>query len=234
MNRLLTQQHRLYGLGEPTAPVTLIDAQGQVRAMVLELGNPAAWSLLSGVWQGVQADLGLPAPAIAVNGESAYQLWLSLQTPMPASEAIAFLTALCDKYLPEVPPHRIRLMPQDASAHRAALPPQQAQPDQWSAFLAQDLAPVFNDTPWLDLTPNLEGQADLLSKLACISAQDLNAARHQLAGPQPAASGAAQDTGAAERIEPAKAQARLFLLEVMNDESVELHLRIEAAKALIR
>lgn len=236
MSRLLTQLHRLYGLGVPTDPVTLIDAQGLVRAMVLELGNPAAWSLLSSVWQGVQADFALPAPAIAVNGLNAYQLWFSLQLPVPASQAITFMEALRAKYLPDVAPHRIRLMPFDAATHAAALPPRQVHPDQWSSFLAQDLAPVFNDTPWLDLAPNQEGQADLLSKLASISAQDLEAAMVKLRGASAVSSAATKTAHApAPTMAPGAWQAdpRQFLLAVMNDDSVALHLRIDAARALL-
>jgi hypothetical protein len=36
--------------------------------MVLELARPAEWPPLARVWQAVQAELGLPAPAIAVSG----------------------------------------------------------------------------------------------------------------------------------------------------------------------
>lgn len=227
MSRLLTQLHRLYGMGDrPTAateqgaqPITLIDDQGLVRAAVLTLGQPADWSLLSLVWQGVQADLGLPAPAIAVNGKDAYQLWFSLQTPVHASRAAAFTEALRARYLPEVPQHRLNTKLADAQ-----LPPMQVQDDQWAAFLAPDLAPVFSDTPWLDLPPNQEGQAELLSKVASITSSDLDAAIHRLMGVQ---------QGEAEQQVSNGESPRQFLLNVMNNEAVALHLRIEAAKALL-
>lgn len=227
MSRLLTQLHRLYGMGDrPTAaaataaqPITLVDDQGQVRAAVLTLGQPADWSLLSLVWQGVQADLGLPAPAIAVNGQDAYQLWFSLQTPVHASHAAAFMEALRVRYLPDVPQHRVHI-----KLAEAQLPPLLVQDDQWAAFLAPDLAPVFSDTPWLDLPPNPEGQADLLSKVASITSSDLDAAMHRLMG--------AQQGEAAQKASHGESP-RQFLLNVMNNEAVALHLRIEAAKALL-
>ena len=67
---------------------------GTVRAMVLELVRPADWTLLSTLWRGVQTDLELPAPAIAVSGIDAYRLWFSLAEPASAAQARAFLEAL--------------------------------------------------------------------------------------------------------------------------------------------
>ena len=57
---------------------SLVTPGGRVRALVLELGRPADWDALLAVWQGVQADLALPAPTIAVSGTDAYQLWFSV------------------------------------------------------------------------------------------------------------------------------------------------------------
>ena len=80
MNRLQRELHRLYGqkvaaiegpLGLGLDAVHPIDTPGPVRTMVLELARPANWAPLSAVWQGVQTDLDLPAPAIAVNGSDA-------------------------------------------------------------------------------------------------------------------------------------------------------------------
>ncbi|TAK89411.1 MAG: hypothetical protein EPO09_17420 [Aquabacterium sp.] len=230
MSRLQSQLHRLYGVGEQ--PLRLIDDHGQVRAMVMTLGQPADWSQLSAVWQGVQADFGLPAPAIAVNGKDAYQLWFSLQTPVHASQAAAFMVALQARYLAAVPPHRVHTQPVDAATHDAQLPPVEVQGDQWTAFLAPDLAPMFNDTPWLDLPPNREGQADLLSKVNSITALDLDAAMARLtvstSVPLASTIPASQTTLATQHGDP-----RQFLLSVMNNETVALHLRIEAAKALL-
>lgn len=80
----------------------VIDAGGQVVPAVRErapertqagarISTPAAWAMRRG---GVQADLALPAPAIAVNGSDACQRWFSLVEPLPAPQAAAFLDAL--------------------------------------------------------------------------------------------------------------------------------------------
>lgn len=204
--------------------------------MVLELRRPAEWAPLAALWQGVQADLGWPAPAIAVNGLDGYQLWFSLQTAVEAAQAESVLKALCARYLPDVAPHRLRLLPHtdtvvpESGQLAFTMPGEPVQPDQWSAFVAPDLAPVFADTPWLDVQPGLEGQAELLSRLHSIPADAFlhpaivtsNTVSQQ---PAEARAHAVQtgDGGAPRR----------FLLEVMNDTSVAMALRIEAAKALL-
>ena len=96
---------------DTAASGTLIDAKGQVRALVLELARPADWPLLSAVWNAVQTDLELPAPAIAVNGRDGYQLWFSLAQPVPAAQGLDWLDALRQRYLAEVKPQRVALLP---------------------------------------------------------------------------------------------------------------------------
>ncbi len=187
--------------------------------MVLTLSRPADWAALSAVWQGVQSELGLPAPAIAVSGVDGYQLWFSLAQPRPAAQAMGFLEALRLRYLPEVAHERVGL-----SVTPPAVPAQQAQPEHWSAFVAPDLAPVFADTPWLDIPPNPDGQADLLARLHSIKPADWQRALDEL---QPLQKTAADVTPASPR------SPRGFLLSVMNDEALDLSLRIQAAQALL-
>ena len=75
MDRLHRELHRLYAprlRGEPDARpglLKLVAADGRLRAIVLEVARPADWDLLAAVWKGVQTELELPAPAIAVNGQ---------------------------------------------------------------------------------------------------------------------------------------------------------------------
>ncbi|MBP6421736.1 MAG: hypothetical protein KA271_02470, partial [Propionivibrio sp.] len=65
---------RLYLLDDaPVNKPCLMTAAGHVRTMVLELSKPADWNGLSTVWQRVQSELELPAPAIAVSGKDGYQ-----------------------------------------------------------------------------------------------------------------------------------------------------------------
>lgn len=239
MSRLLSEWQRLYACGQDAGA---IDDRGQARALVLQLARPADWRALSRVWQGVQADLALPAPAIAVNGRDGYQLWFSLAQAVPAAQANAFLADLQARYLTEVAPERVSLWPvADAQAphgwrHADPLPAQDGQPvlpDQWSAFVAPDLAPVFNDTPWLDIPPNLEGQADQLSRMNCVSAEAWAAACAQLRPASVSDVPVLADVAAAHAPMGPHTDPCQFLLAVMNDEAIAMALRIEAAKALL-
>ena len=168
MNRLQQELQRLYGAqaepepdADPAADAPAAAAgrgQAAVRAMVLELARPSDWAALSAVWAGVQADLALPAPAIAVNGSDGCQLWFSLQEPVAVPRAGAFLDALRQRYLGDVAPARVALLPAphaepDGPPRPARpVPALQADSGQWSAFVTHDLVPMFTDEPknvWL-------------------------------------------------------------------------------------
>ena len=225
MTRLQSELERLY----LAAPASLFDAQGRVRALVLEAVLPAGWDRLSAVWQGVQAELELPAPAIAVSGTDGVQLWFSLEAPVAVAQGHAFLDGLRTRWLADLAPARVRLLPDPAAPTRHAAPaPARLAEDQWSAFVAPDLAAVFADTPWLDIEPGEDGQAALLHGLQAIepaafadALARLRAPAREVPAPTPAAPGRSDDP-------------RTFLLRVMHDETVDLALRIEAAKALLR
>ncbi|HSI46939.1 MAG TPA: hypothetical protein VLA61_01575 [Ideonella sp.] len=241
MNRLQAEYLRLYApqpsalpAGNTTA-ADLVDPQGRVRALVLALGRPADWGLLSQVWRGVQADLGWPAPAIAVSGVDAFQLWFSLAEPMPADQAHALLQGLCARYLPGVPAQRLDQWPAPAAGtshpqHTAPVPAEQAETGLWSAFVSQDLAAVFVEAPWLDIPPGEEGQLTLLRGMQSVSPPALVSAMAELHAP-PATAQAASPGFAGPPV--ACTDPRQFLLAVMNDASVPLALRIDAAKALL-
>lgn len=256
MNKLRSELQRLYFLPLPadaasTAPAVLSGADDQVRALVMELRRAPDWELLARVWQGVQAELELPAPAIAVSGTDAMQLWFSLAEPVPAAQGQAFLQALRQRFLPEVDARRLRLLPDGAPLRHADLVPAPQDSGNWSAFVAPDLAPVFGDTPWLDIPPNEEGQAGLLRGLASMPRAAFEAALQALAAATPDAAAlppavAAVATPAPVAAQPAPgpataalrpqhaAEAARFLRSVMDDETVPLALRIEAAKALLQ
>ena len=244
MNRLQTETNRLYlgGLVFAQADaqdLSLIDARGRVRALVLEVAQPTGWDALSEVWHGVQMELELPPPGIAVSGRDGLQLWFSIETAIPGSQAHDFLEALRVRFLAHVPAARVRVWPTAAQPpqHAALIPALQADTGNWSAFVAPDLASIFSDTPWLDVEPGEEGQAALLRALQPMKPAAFEAA---LAGMRATARHAPAPAGAPAPARDAAAAAsestdepRRFLLGVMNDESVALALRIEAAKALL-
>lgn len=191
---------------------------------------------MGAIWRGVQLDLSLPVPGIAIAGENSYQLWFSLARGVSAEAAKAFFDGLQTKYLSGVAASRVRCL--------TAPPPipSEIKEGQWSAFVAPDLAPVFVEATWLDIPPGVEGQADLLKALKSITPQEWETALSQLSreGRQDPAPAAAPSLSSAPDSPPALAPAtafsdpRAFLLHVMNDASVPIASRIEAAKALLR
>ena len=253
MNRLQTELCRLYlpsGAAPPqgdASELTLSGADGELRAAVLELARPADWPALSAVWQGVQGDLGLPAPAIAVNGLDGYQLWFSWTQPLPLEQAQAFLQALCTRYLPGVPARRLRLLPQPGQGV-AQVPALRPDTGLWSAFVAPDLAAVFGDEPAIDLPPGPDAQADLLARLGSMRPSDMLQAWERL---QPLQASQATEAPSAPPAPSALApfapaapthftegpgpglSPQAFLRAVMDNPGVPLALRIEAAKALL-
>lgn len=232
----------------------------RVRSMVMALTPPPHWQVLARVWRGLQSELGLPAPAIAVAGDAGLQLWFSWAEPVALTQALAFIDALRLRYLPDV--HAGRVHGQVLRAALAAQIPAHAgqggigaalpvpaelnEPGRWSAFVAADLVAVFDDTPWLDVKPSDEGQAALLRGLATMERSAFEQACQRLAMHAERASAVAESSRAgldganpAPVTRPAESPAaetdpRRFLLQVMNDSSLALALRIEAAKALLQ
>lgn len=232
MPRLQAELHRLYlphdaqsdGQDAAAETIRLVDVDGCVRAMVVELAQQAGWAGVAALWQGVQDDFDLPAPAIAVSGVDGYQLWFSLAEPVPLAQALAFLQDLRQRYLGAIAAKHLRIKPQaDDSAPGLGqsikrVPAVQGESGHWSAFVAPGLAGMFADEPWLDMPPSPEAQAKLLSQVASIQPAELRLAQERL---RPADA-------------PREAQdPKRFLLAVMNDPATDIPLRIEAAKALL-
>jgi hypothetical protein len=250
MSRLQIEFRRLFVpavpacAGDAVTASDMVDAQGGMRALVLELARPADWQPLADVWMAVQTELNLPAPAIAVNGADGMQLWFSVAVALDVARAQAFLTGLRLRYLPAVKPDRLGLMTGADSALAACVMALSGSPGapleasgRWPAFVAPDLAPIFAETPWLDLPPGDEGQSRVLSGLHSIKPALFDAALAQLQAwaAEPAMGPTAPGAMARDHDAPAAAhpEARRFLLSVMNDEAAPLALRIEAAKALL-
>jgi len=91
MNRLHAEQRRLYLVADPCRENdTLIDSHGRVRALVVDVAQQAGWDAVAALYHGIQNELELPTPAIAVSGGAGYQVWLSLVEPVPVVQAHVF------------------------------------------------------------------------------------------------------------------------------------------------
>lgn len=252
--RLQAEQHRLFGFevasNEWPIPIPIpmllrtASANLSTRCLVLGLGQPAQWDPLQRVWEGVQSALSLPPPAIAVDGVSGYQLWFSLVGAVPEHEASRFLGLISARYLADVDRSRVRCVPAlDGGAGPIEswlrpVPSEQPASGHWSAFVSPDLARIFEAEPWLEREPSPDAQADLLSRMVPASAQAFERALTLLAGDGEAASMAPRAVPAESACPVAGAtrsvaDPRAFLLSVMNDATVDMRIRVDAAKALL-
>lgn len=249
MKRWHDEWQRLYAVpgasDTRSASPGMIDAQGRVRALVLAWGRPADWPTLAALWRGVQAELGWPAPAIAVDGHDAFQLWFSLVEPVPADEARRGLQALAARFLPAAREgERLRLWPLLAEGrwqHAPDVPAPQDGGRRWSAFVAPDLAAVFNDEASLDLEPGQEAQAERLAPLRSVppdrwhslgtGVAGLQASETQTVAPAPTGATPCPPITASPHL--TFEDPRDFLRAVMNDANAPLALRVDAAKALL-
>ncbi|TAH11297.1 MAG: hypothetical protein EAZ11_09695 [Curvibacter sp.] len=247
MSRYKTEFSRLYGVTPPALAEfgPLVATDGTVKAMVLELSKPADWMALSAVWQAAQNDWDLPATAVAVSGVDGLQLWFSVSEPVKAEDAADFLAALRTQYLGAVPDSRICIYPSSEPSgtvvQTPAIPSQHADTGNWSAFVSPDLVAVFGEQPWLDVQPNPDQQADILSRLASIKASQFYDVLHRLKSKKGDETPAVESNFAPpsgqeappKEASAARLNAKEFLLQIMNDPQVALTDRIEAAKALL-
>lgn len=234
-----------------SAQGSLLSSKDTSRALVIEVAQPGQWQDLSIVWKGVQEDLAWPAPAIAVSGSNGYQLWFSVSEPVAFGDARVVLDHFRRRYLSDVSPELVKMWPiasgtsADAVVHAEIVPRRRDVSGHWSAFVAPDLASVFSEEPWLDREPGSGAQADVLSRIQCIEIKAFRSAVQQATyagvesgGNRPQCLG---NDASQQHVSPLAKQSstqyalspEAFLNSVMNDAAVELHLRIEAAKALM-
>lgn len=243
--RLQAEQCRLFGFevasnGE-LAPLHMSPAHPSTRCLVLGLGQPAQWDPLLRAWEGVQSALSLPPPAIAVDGVDGYQLWFSLAEAVPVHVARRFLQLVAARHLADVGPACVRCVPSiDGSGAQSEsclqpVPAQQSVSGHWSAFVSPDLARIFEAEPWLERQPSPDAQADLLSRTEPASAQAFESALALLAGDGESTSKTPRAATVGSVAGPAQfmVDPHAFLLSVMNDPSVDMRIRVDAAKALL-
>jgi len=253
MNRLIAELQRLYFIPEVTSPdLGFVSADGRTRVAVLGFERAAGWSFAARLHRAVQEELEFPPAAVSIAGSGGYRLWFSLGAPVTVERAGEFLNFLRRKYLGDMPPGQLKLWPDDQEDSSAELPPLifppafDARSGKWSAFIEPDLGSMFVEEPGLDMTPNEERQADLLSGLESIRPDVF---QNVLAGlrPQPEVDGDASLSGMSASptdvavTRPLRGLSlgggftdpKSFLLAVMNDPAASAEHRIDAAKALL-
>jgi hypothetical protein len=164
--------------GETGVPLGLAADDGRVRALSMSFGRIRKaeegehWRRLCAVANSLQGDLDLPAPGVAIDGETGYHLWLSLATPVPPALAQEFLALLRRACLPDTDP-----VPEAP----AGLPPYlHERSGKWAAFIHPGMGASFADDPGLDMMPPLLGQAAFLEGLESIADEQFGAALARL------------------------------------------------------
>jgi hypothetical protein len=155
--------------GETTLAIDLADGDKRVRAVVIGFprmpnGEPARhWARLCETANGLQAELGLPAPAVSISATDGYGLWLSLTTPIPIARAQAFIELLHQAYFPDI------ALRSDAAGAAVELPPcLNPATGKWAAFIHPGMGAAFADESGLEMAPPLAGQAAFLESVQSI------------------------------------------------------------------
>lgn len=152
--------------GQTGVDVRLV-ADGRTRAIAIPFrpvpGGLEAqhWTQLCDVANALQAELGLPAPAVSISGDSGYGLWLSLATAVPEALAQRFAALLWAKYVPDAPSPGSALMDLPPYLHQST--------GKWAAFINPGLGASFAEESGLEMPPPHAGQAALLDGLHSIS-----------------------------------------------------------------
>ena len=233
MNRLQREFDRLFGAPDGLAEsIDLINEDGRVKMLVITVARSRDWPAVAGLLSALQETLGLPLPAVAVDGKAGFQLWLPLAEPVAPEAAASFLMALRRQYLGDIADADIVLQPSlGAPGSVRRIPALSAASDRWSAFVDPTMGGMFVEEGGLDFEPNPDRQADQLASISPIEPVDFVSALAALIASEattPASAESASVPAIGRFTEP-----RDFLLAVMNEPSAPLALRIEAAKALL-
>lgn len=167
--------------GYTRRPIGLASGEGLTRAIVIDFkkiadGDEAQhWTLLCTMANALQAELGLPAPAVSISGNDGFALWLSLETPVPVARARGFVALLHKAYMPGIEPGS------DAAAAAVELPPcLHPVTGKWAAFINPGLGASFAQESGLEMAPPPAGQIALLEGLQSIGAAQFSHAENTL------------------------------------------------------
>ena len=188
--------------GDITIALPLVSDAGLTRAIVLHFDGAQdgkgerQWEALCAIANALQNQLDLPAPAVSISGLNGYALWLSLATPVPATQARRFAALLRAAHAPDgshglsAPIH-----PDGLEALPPCLNPSS---QKWAAFIHPGMGSSFADEPGLEMAPPAAAQAAFLESLTCMTsaqfAQALNTLEQGQGGSLPAIAGSTVST----------------------------------------
>ena len=254
MSKLESELQRLYCLpgrawsgtkSESENPqIDLITATGLVRCFVISIKNGAAWPQIATLYQGIQDEFELPAPAISISVEEGYQIWFSLAEPVTLQAAQNFMEGLCRKYLAETKTAKLKCRPgiTDDLKSVPKVPAREKASDRWSAYIDPTMGSMFIEESWLEMTPSLDKQAGMLTGLKSIRPEDFDRVSSALQSQLETETIPPAKKAETLQLSPAKtilgtsgnfSNPQCFLLAVMNDPTANAEHRIQAAIALL-
>ncbi|NNG25791.1 hypothetical protein [Telluria aromaticivorans] len=179
MEKLIALLNRLYLMPQLASPEALARHFHGLQALRIPLASPddltraividfpklrghadRHWTNLCEVANRLQEAYGFPPPAVSIDGGSGYQLWLSLDEPVPLGDARRFVAMLRDAHFPEL----------DLQvAVEVALPPcLNAASGKWAAFIHPGMGASFAEEAGLEMTPPVNAQLAFLEGLDSI------------------------------------------------------------------
>lgn len=234
MKRLKSELGRLFRASDNAADsIGLVNHDGLVTTLVVTIARSRDWPVVAGLLDGLRENLDLPLPAVSVSGAAGFQLWLPLAEPVARETAAGFLLALRRQFLADIDDKDLGLLPlADGPDRLPGIPAWSAESDRWSAFIDPSMGGMFAEGGGLDFEPNPDRQADLLAAIRPIELDDFKRALAVMTVSE------RQETGPVAPATPTilgggYSEPRDFLLAVMNEPSVPLPMRIDAAKALL-
>ena len=199
----------------------------QRQALGIRFLRATDWPAIATLCQAMQEELDLPTPVVSIDGQG-YQLWLSLAEAVDAGQATSFLDSLCARHLADIPESRLQFGLPD---NRPPAP--LADGERWAAFIDPGMGSMFVSEPWLEMAPNRNQQADLLTAFKSIRAADLAHALSLLQPANLAQQPAVPPEAATLPTSGTFTSPKQFLLAVMNDPRASAEQRLQAAKALL-
>lgn len=221
--------------------VSILSAEGLLRTLIIDIHRASDWPAIARFLEAVQTDEALPLPVVAATS-TGYQIWFSLEQPVTLVDG-RLIVQRWARHFADLPSERVSLYPGPATSVPLVqlVPAFDEARQRWSAFIDPGMGAMFMDDPGLDIEPNQERQADLLSAARSIPDEDI---RRLL---KPGNTAPDTDECAAVKQRPPTTSAlpdlypetaftdpRDFLRAVMNSPLVCIGDRIKAAKGLLR
>lgn len=197
-----------------------LERSGSTKTLLISVAAEERNALIEMLNQFAEDDL--PIPLVSIGPSHGFTLWVVQKNPISTTEAIELVDGLRNRYLSLLRQESVML-----HTGQVDCVPQSVDGQRWSAFIDPTMISMFMDEPWLAFPPNLDQQAQLVSRVQPVAGDALRRVLFKdKTGFVEIAS--TSDKSPQEQISP-----KDFLLGVMNNASLPMADRIAAASALL-